>query len=175
MQEKNETFYQFVNKLRKLASTCEYGPLLNEMLRDKIVIGVKCHKTRARLLRVNNLTLEHTLNICRTSEVAEAQLQKIDHSAETVHFAKSNNQSDKPGNRPHVIIVEHFTGRADALLMEKLAEYARGSTTLTKSVSSETSNRHKRPKRSRNHMDRRRLVVVNRKYTKWRSSAVIRA
>ena len=31
---------QFVSELRKLASTCEYGTLSDELIRDRIVIGI---------------------------------------------------------------------------------------------------------------------------------------
>ena len=47
-----KTLSIYLNRLHKLASTCKYGELLDEMLRDRLVIGIRNNPTRARLLRV---------------------------------------------------------------------------------------------------------------------------
>lgn len=31
----------YVNRLRKIASSCEFGALTNELIRDRLIIGVK--------------------------------------------------------------------------------------------------------------------------------------
>ena len=61
---------QFVNELRKLASTCEYGTLSDELIRDRIVIGISDSSMRARLLRESDLTLNRAIDMCRASEQA---------------------------------------------------------------------------------------------------------
>ena len=87
VQESSECFDIFVNRLRKNASSCDFGDLEDEMIRDRIVIGVRDNEQRARLLLEADLTLERTLTSCRTSELAQEQLQKIE--GQSVHFAKS--------------------------------------------------------------------------------------
>ena len=95
VQEANENIEQYVNRLRKLASTCQYGGLLDELLRDRIVVGIKDQHTRARLLRESDLTLQKALDVCRSSELASLHLQKME-PTETVHSMMSKRRSKKP-------------------------------------------------------------------------------
>lgn len=50
-QSENETFGAYVVKLRKLASSCEYGPLVDDMLRDRIVCDKKDDEIGRELLQ----------------------------------------------------------------------------------------------------------------------------
>ena len=56
-QKANESFDQFLTALRKVAATCEFGTFEDEMLRDRIVTGLRDHGHRERLLRESTLTL----------------------------------------------------------------------------------------------------------------------
>lgn len=49
-------------------STCAYGELKDDFVRDKIVLGINSDKVRARLLRDGELTLEKAINECRAEE-----------------------------------------------------------------------------------------------------------
>lgn len=51
IQTPEETVDCFVNRLRKLASSCQFGTLTEEMIRDRLVIGIQDKRTKARLLR----------------------------------------------------------------------------------------------------------------------------
>ena len=85
----NENTDQYLNRLRKLASTCAYGALCDELIRDRLVIGIKSHEVRRRLLREKALTLNTALDIIRAAETASDQLKKIDGEIETsVHAVK---------------------------------------------------------------------------------------
>ena len=66
--QENEDIYQYLNRLRKLASTCAYGALCDELIRDRLVIGMKSHEVRTRLLREKALTLKTALDINNTEE-----------------------------------------------------------------------------------------------------------
>ena len=57
-QKADESFDQFLNELRKLAATCQFGTFEDEMLRDRIVTGLRDHGHRERLLRDTSLTLQ---------------------------------------------------------------------------------------------------------------------
>ena len=59
-QEQDESFDQFLNRLREPAATCNFGTLEEEMIHDRIVIGIRDNRTRERLLRElgSNWTLE---------------------------------------------------------------------------------------------------------------------
>ena len=75
--------------MRKLASTCVYDALCKELIRDRLVIGIKSHEVRKRLLREKALTLDTALDIIRAAETASDQLKKIDGEIETsVHALK---------------------------------------------------------------------------------------
>lgn len=99
-QKDNESVEQFVHNLRKLASTCEYGTLHDELIRDRIVIGINDHATRSRLLRDSKLDLQKAIDTCRASEQAKSQMQKLEQSTDQVHFAKKkqSNKSNKVTN-----------------------------------------------------------------------------
>ena len=87
--KKNENIDQYLNRLRKLASTCAYGSLCDELIRDRLVIGIKSHEVRRRLLHEKALTLYTALDIIRAAETANDQLKKIDEEIEpSVHSVK---------------------------------------------------------------------------------------
>ena len=94
-QENTENIESYLARLRKLAATCEYGALLDEMLRDRIVIGISDNQIPARLLRESKLTLQKALEICRSSEQANLHLQQMD-PAESAHYIKGKG---KPQSR----------------------------------------------------------------------------
>ena len=50
-QKPDETVDCFVNRLRKLASFCQYGALTDEMIRDRLVTGIQDKGAKARLLQ----------------------------------------------------------------------------------------------------------------------------
>ena len=95
--QQNENIDQYLNRLRKLASTCAYGALCDELIRDRLVIGIKSHEVRKRLLREKALTLNTALDIIRAAETASDQLKKIDGEIETsAHAVKYK------GKKPHL-------------------------------------------------------------------------
>ena len=49
VQQSEESVQSYVTRLRKLAASCEYGALTDELIRDRLVIGVKNQGDKARL------------------------------------------------------------------------------------------------------------------------------
>ena len=76
-QGPEETVDGYVNRLRKCASTCQFGTLTEELIRDRLVLGLREHSTKLRLLKEDNLDLNKALNICRSSEIANSQLKAM--------------------------------------------------------------------------------------------------
>ena len=74
-QSSEEGIDEFVNRLRKMASSCKYGALTDEMIRDRIVIGVRDKAPKLRLLKEDELDLNKALSICRSNEAASKQLK----------------------------------------------------------------------------------------------------
>jgi len=54
----------YVNRLRKLASSCQFRTLTDEMMRNKLVIGIQDKSAKARLLREKDLSLDKALDMC---------------------------------------------------------------------------------------------------------------
>jgi hypothetical protein len=66
MQEAGETCDQYRTALRKLTEGCEFQTITpEEILRDRLVFGIRDNKIRERLLRESSLTLKKTDEICR--------------------------------------------------------------------------------------------------------------
>ena len=92
-QQPNEQVDQYVNKLRQLAASCEFEALRDELIRDRLVLGCKDSAARARMFREPNLDLNRAIAMCRSSEIAQDQLQKIGATGtteESVHYSKNN-------------------------------------------------------------------------------------
>ena len=86
------------------------GTLTDEMIRDRIVIGLQDRNTKLRLLKEEDLDLNKTVNICRASEIASRQLQsmKLDQTGEQVNamgtqakrFNKKQPRKSNPSRNP---------------------------------------------------------------------------
>ena len=113
-QGPDEGIDEFVNRLRKQTSSYKFGTLTDEMIRDRIVIGLQDRNTKLRLLKEEDLDLNKTVNICRASEIATRQLQsmKLDQTGKQVNamgtqakrfnnkqLRKSNPLRNPPGKR----------------------------------------------------------------------------
>ena len=70
-QEANETFDAYLASLRRLASSCEFAQLKEELIRDIIVLGTKDGGVRACMLREPALTLDQASMMCRNSEITQ--------------------------------------------------------------------------------------------------------
>lgn len=77
-QEDGESIDIFVTRLREKASTCDYGALRDELIRDKVVLGIANESTRRRLLRERNLTLVEAVETCRAAELADIRLRSME-------------------------------------------------------------------------------------------------
>ena len=76
-QQSHETIDEYVNKLRGLSETCEFGTLRDSFIKDRIVLGTKHKQVRVTLLNQKELTLDKALSVCRSSELTEQHLLKI--------------------------------------------------------------------------------------------------
>lgn len=99
-QNAEETVDEFVNRIRKLASSCQFGTLTEELIRDKLVLGISDQSTKLRLLKEEDLTLNKAVNICRSSEIAHIQLKSMkvpSKEVEEVHavHGKTHRKSNK--------------------------------------------------------------------------------
>ena len=78
VQNPEEPFEQFVAELQLLVKDCEYDKQ-DEMVRDRIVAGVKNSKIRAKLLNEGStLTLTRILEVARTHELSHTQCSAME-------------------------------------------------------------------------------------------------
>ena len=73
----HESVDEYVNKLRGLSETCEFGTVRDSMIKDRIVLGTKNTQVQASLLNQQDLTLDRALSICQSTELTEQQLSRI--------------------------------------------------------------------------------------------------
>uniref|UniRef100_A0A8C5Q7G7 Gypsy retrotransposon integrase-like protein 1 n=1 Tax=Leptobrachium leishanense TaxID=445787 RepID=A0A8C5Q7G7_9ANUR len=101
-QEEGESFDNFVTRLREKAATCEYGALKDELIRDKIVLGIASESARRRLLREHDLTLNIAIETCRTAELTDRRLKVMEQDrqrTDSINIAMQRYNISKPQQR----------------------------------------------------------------------------
>ncbi|UYV71229.1 hypothetical protein LAZ67_8002294 [Cordylochernes scorpioides] len=76
-QGETEPVEEFITNLYVLAETCSYGILKEEMIRDRLVVGVKNLNLSEKLQLESELTLEKAIQIVRQSESVKNQQKEI--------------------------------------------------------------------------------------------------
>ena len=77
-QSGSETFESFYLTLRHKAQHCKFLAMEDDLIRDRIVLGVHCDNTRRKLIAYGNaLTLDAALRICRSQELATKAMQDL--------------------------------------------------------------------------------------------------
>lgn len=111
-QEPGETAEAFITAVHKLADHCQYGDLKEEMIRDRLVVGIKDHALSERLQLDSKLTLTKAITKIRQNEEIKKQQpilrQTSTDGAEGAnmdavrfkHKQKSGQQGNKTNHRP---------------------------------------------------------------------------
>ena len=76
-QQQEESTDEYVNRLRKYAASCNFGSLTDELIRDRLVLGIRDQATKLRLLKEEKLDLNKAVSMCRASEIASKQLKSM--------------------------------------------------------------------------------------------------
>ena len=102
-QRQGESLEQYVTRLRQLAATCDYGPAVDEQIRDQVIAACSSSKLRKRLLVEPELTLQKCITIGQTLESAHHHTKEIESTSskgandeQYLNFLKWQNQ--KAGN-----------------------------------------------------------------------------
>jgi len=83
-QEVNETVDAFITSLYGLAEHCNYGTLHDELIRDRIVVGLADTRLSERMQMEKNLDLEKAINMARQSEEIKKQQSTLRTDASSV-------------------------------------------------------------------------------------------
>ncbi|XP_061708115.1 uncharacterized protein LOC133527732 [Cydia pomonella] len=95
--QNEESFDEYLLALKKLAKRCNYKEFEEEILRDRIVVGIKDGEVIKELLKKQDLTLETAINICRASEGAAAQVADLQKSEAVNKISKNKKlKNDTP-------------------------------------------------------------------------------
>ena len=73
IQEKGEPVDAFITDLYALAEHCQYGGLRDEMIRDRIVVGIRNSQLSEKLQLDSKLTLESAITEVRLTETVKSQ------------------------------------------------------------------------------------------------------
>ena len=77
-QERGEYIVTYLTKLKTIAKNCKHDEITaDEILRDRIVLGIRDDKIRERLLRCNDLTLQKAIDIVKAAEQTEQQVKNM--------------------------------------------------------------------------------------------------
>ena len=89
VRQEGESITAYVTRLRDLASHCEYGDSAKELIRDRLVCGVREDTLQRTLLAVAKLTFDKAFELALLHESAaqNARLLSDPSSTAPVHFA----------------------------------------------------------------------------------------
>ena len=76
-QRPGETVAEYIAALRKIAEHCEYGEILNDMLRDRLVCGVADKKVQNRYLRESKLSYSEARDLTLAAEIADKDSKRL--------------------------------------------------------------------------------------------------
>ena len=73
---------EYIAAIQKIAEDCEYGTMLNEMLRDRLVDGVTDKRVQKRYLRESKLSYTEARDMALAAEAADKDSQNIQGSTD---------------------------------------------------------------------------------------------
>ena len=76
-QNEGETVDDFITAFYPLAEHCNFGPLHDELIRDRIVVGVNDRQLSQKLQLVTALTLEKAITITRNYGAVKTQEEDL--------------------------------------------------------------------------------------------------
>ena len=99
-QESTESIENYTTVLRTMAKSCNFCDCLHDQLiRDRMVLGVRDQQTRKKLLQERNLTLQRCIDICKSAEITSSQLKSMGGQAEEIHKVNFSKKKTDGGSR----------------------------------------------------------------------------
>ena len=80
--------------LKNKAKTCEYGDLNDQMIRDRLIVGIDSVGVREKLLRTKKLTLDKAVEYVRSVEKSHIQVAKLNSATPEQGSSSSTYQYD---------------------------------------------------------------------------------
>lgn len=91
MQEQGESAESFITSVHTLAENCKFGALRDELIRDRIVVGIRDKKLSERLQLDSTLTLKSAITTVRQNEMVKKQQlllhgETSDHNVDSIRY-----------------------------------------------------------------------------------------
>ena len=100
-QRESETVDQYLTELRQIAADCDFESVTpDQLLRDRLVTGIKTAKVRENLLKEKKMTLKKAIDIARAAESTAVQMKVM--SAESGLSAVKAKEKERSENVPTV-------------------------------------------------------------------------
>jgi hypothetical protein len=90
IQEEGESVDSFITTLYSLAENCNYGALREELIRDRIVIGIRDLNLSEKLQCMEDLTLQKAITSCRQQEAVKKQQSTLRSTLSTPSLAQAD-------------------------------------------------------------------------------------
>lgn len=72
-----ESTTTFINRARELVKACNFGNLEDEMLRDRIIMGIRDVSLKKRFIEKQDLTSVDVIKQCQTEEATRAEMERF--------------------------------------------------------------------------------------------------
>ena len=93
-QEEAESFDKFLREIKMIAKRCDFGTLEDNMVKVRIVLGVRNFALQERLLRVPDLSLDKTIEHCKSAETAKFQQTLLHNQVAEVNYTVMKNENN---------------------------------------------------------------------------------
>jgi hypothetical protein len=104
-QEANQPLHQFIVAVQTQAGNCDYGDqIVSDLVRDRIVVGVRDHNLRQYLIDIDNLTLETCIQKAKQYETFHEHAKKMEsqiHSTESANLDTVAQEMKQPTKEKH--------------------------------------------------------------------------
>jgi hypothetical protein len=91
-QNESESVAAYVAELRKIAEFCEFGDTLMDMLRDRLVCGIRDKNIQRRLLAEPKLTFNRAMEMTQAAETAERDAKRLQIASANEGVASPNSE-----------------------------------------------------------------------------------
>ena len=104
LQKEGESIAEYVSELRKLSEHCKFEGMLDDMLRDRLVCGVRDMRIQRRLLAEPDLKFKKAFELAQAVEIADQNAKDLQQpKANSVHVVRkeSNKAISHKGEACH--------------------------------------------------------------------------
>lgn len=96
LRQPGESISAYAAALRNLTEHCNFGDTINEMIRDRFVVGIEEERIQRRLLSETTLTLEKAIQMAESMSLADKELKYIKRTTEQSHRVNKLSSQAKP-------------------------------------------------------------------------------